>query len=75
MRKLKTEMADKIYKAKCWLLEEINKTDKPLTNLPKWKREDINYPYKVIEGLSIRILKSFITTDHIDIKSIKGYNK
>ena len=69
-------MTQKIYKAKSWLLEEINKTEKPLTNLRKWKREDINYQYKVIEGLSIRIFKSFITTDHMDIKRIiKGDNK
>ena len=69
-------MTQKIYKAKSWLLEEINKTEKPLTNLHKWKREDINYQYKVIEGLSIRIFKSFITTDHMDIKRIiKGDNK
>ena len=75
-KKLKTKMTEKSYKAKCWLLEEITKTDKPLTNLPKWKREDINYQYKVIEGLSIRVLKSFITTDRIDIKrTVKGYNK
>ena len=69
-------MTEKIYKAKSWPLEEINKTDKPLNNLPKWRREDINYQYKVTEGLSIRILKSFITIDNIDIKRIiQGYNK
>ena len=57
------ETITKINKMKSWFLEKINKIDRPLARLIKWKREknQIN---------KIRNEKVEVTTDNADIQRI-----